>query len=125
MIIAWNRILVDGLMTSGILTVFVLSTMFINYRWWLHDFPKSLQDMLPPKTAAEKRASAIMAIPFFALVIAAPVVSLYLAQSDAGAQYSFLQAWLHAYLIWEFFNLFDLLIIDWIGTSLINPEKPP
>lgn len=123
--LAWNRIVVNGLVTSLVLCAFVVVTMLVTYRQWLQDFPKFLRCLLPPKTAAEKRATILVAIPFFALAIGTPTLSLILAQAEVAVPYSFLEAWTHAWIVWKTFNLFVLLMIDCLRTSLINPAKPP
>jgi hypothetical protein len=120
-----ERVLIDGLVLSAVFTVFVVGSLLWNYRLWIQDFPPDIRDMVPPKTAREKRLTAYLAAPMFLIVLGGPLVSLLLVESQLGGQLRFLTAWLHAYLVWQVVNVWDWLVIDWIGLSLIDPHKPP
>lgn len=120
-----ERILIDGFVLSLLFTAFVVGTLRWNYRIWIQDFPPDIRAMLPPKTDREKKLTMYMAIPMFLLVLGGPLVSLFLVEATGGGELSFPGAWLHAYLVWQFVNVWDWLIIDWIGFCLVDPEKPP
>ena len=77
--------------------------------------------MLPPKTAEEKRLTKVIAVPFFSLLFG----SLAFAAFRYGNSQGFWAMWLHVYLVWQVVNLFDLVVIDWCGTLLIDPMNPP
>ena len=123
--IAFNRVLIDGFILSVIFTAYVFGTLKWNYRLWIQDFPADIRAMVPPKSDREKRMTVYMAIPLFLIILAGPLVSLLLVKSASGADLTFLRAWLHAYLVWEFVNLWDWLIIDWGYLLFVNPAKPP
>ena len=119
-----NRVLIDGLVLSLVFTVVVVGSIKLNYRLWIQDFPPDIRAMLPPKTREEKRQTVWVAIPLFAVILAGPLVSLLLSEASRG-QMGFLQAWLHAYLVWQVVNLWDMVVIDWIGFRLVDPANPP
>lgn len=81
--------------------------------------------MLPPKNVAEKRLTGLLAIPMVALMIGGPLVSVLLVESFSGRGLSFLDAWLHAYLVWQVVNLWDLVVVDIVGFALLDPDNPP
>ena len=120
-----ERVLIDGLVLSAMFTAFVLGSLLWNYRLWIQDFPPDIRAMLPPKTAREKRLTAYLAVPMFLIVLGGPMISLLLVERELERAIGFLTAWLHAYLVWEVVNLWDLLVIDWIGLSFVDPENPP
>lgn len=122
--IAFDRILIDGLVLSLVFTVVVVGSLKLNYRLWIQDFPPDIRAMVPPKTAAEKRQTVWVAIPLFLVILAGPLVSIALVER-AGGDLGFLRAWLHAYLVWQVVNLWDMVIIDWIGFLFVNPARPP
>lgn len=119
------RLLIDGVVTSLILTVFVAGTVFWNYRWWLSDFPPELQDVLPPQTDREKRKALLIAIVFLAFLLLGMAVSFSLLKQQIPTEINFLSAWLHGFLFFQVFNLWDLIVIDWIGFLLVDPSNPP
>lgn len=122
--VSFDRILIDGLMLSAAFSVFVVSSLLINFRLWIQDLPPDIRSMVPPKTAEEKRKTVWLAIPLFVLVIGGPVVSIVMTQAS-DFNYSYPAAWLHAYLLWQVVNVWDLVVIDWIGSLFVNPAKPP
>ena len=63
----FQKILVDGLILSGLASLFILISMRANPRIWLHDYPKEIQARVPPKTAPEKRLSLLIAALVFFL----------------------------------------------------------
>ncbi|MEL6439907.1 MAG: hypothetical protein AAFQ80_11715 [Cyanobacteria bacterium J06621_8] len=119
------RILIDGGLTSLILTVLIVGTIFWNYRWWLADFPPALQDILPPQTTQERQKAILIAIGFFAIIILGMAVSFSLLQQQIPVKLNFFSAWLHGFLFFQVFNLWDLIVIDWIGCLFIDPSNPP
>jgi hypothetical protein len=108
-----------------LLGVFVLFTMRINPRLWLQDFPADIQALVPPKTRAEQRQTIIWGIPLVALFVGIPLASTWLLKDQHGGELPFLVACGHAYGVFVVANLFDLLIIDWLGFALTDPQRPP
>ena len=119
------RVLVDGCITSLILTVYILTTLRWNYRWWLADFPPALQASLPPQTTSEKQRGCLIGIGAFAIILLGMAVSFILLAHQTTAGLTFFSAWLHAFLFFQVFNIWDLLVIDWIGCLFIDPSNPP
>ena len=121
-IMYWSRILFDGALCSLIFGVIVVGTMLYNPRLWLQDMPPDIQALVPPKTLREKRATLLFGIPLVGLMLGYPVASALLVESQMGIQLSYVQAFLHVYAVFMFFNIFDWLVIDW-GTMLFwKPE---
>jgi hypothetical protein len=123
-VIALERILTDGLVLSLAFTALVVGSLKLNYRLWIQDFPPDIRAMVPPKTGAEKRQTVLVAVPLFAIILTGPLVSVLLTEAAHG-QLGFLRAWLHAYLVWQVVNVWDLLVLDWIGFLFVDPANPP
>lgn len=114
-------LLVDATLTTIVFSGFVVGTLLWKPRLWLQDFPPDIQAMIPPKTEQEERLTRVIAVPFFITLFG----TLSFAAYHYGNANGFWALWLHVYLVWQAANLFDLIVIDWGGTLLIDPMNPP
>ena len=114
-------LLIDGFT----ICVLIGALVAFSFRWkpriWLRDLPEDIQELAKPMTTAEKRWVAIVGLLVIAMLFSGMVVSTL----RFGVEDGFLLATLHAYLLFQLFNLFDLLVLDWGMMMLINPAKPP
>lgn len=120
-----SEFLIDWTILTGVFTAFVVGTIRWKPRIWLHDFPADIQALAAPKTAEEKRLTAWIGTPFILVFFGLPVVLAWDLQSVLGTDFSFLNVWLYAYALFFGVNLWDLLVLDWIGITLIDPQNPP
>ncbi len=115
-----STIIIFGVPCSLILSVAVMAMLWYNPRLLLQDYPKDVQQQVPPKTPAEKRVSAYWAAVFFLLVVAFPLAAAPL--SSKAAHHSFLEVFLSAFGVAFLFNLVDWLILDWLIVCTITPK---
>jgi hypothetical protein len=108
-----------------IFSAFVIGTVRWKPRIWLHDFPSDIQAMAAPKTAEEKRLTALVGTPLVIVFIGLPILLAWDLKSILGVNFSFLSAWLYTYSLFFGVNLWDLVILDWIGFTLVDPQHPP
>lgn len=78
-----RNILLDGGVLSLLASLFIVVSLAINPRIWLHDYPKDIQAQVPPKTEQEKKLSLILGIPFLLLLIGVPFLSTYLLKQQS------------------------------------------
>jgi hypothetical protein len=116
-----SQILIDGTLLTVVFSVFVIGSMLWNPRLWLQDFPADLQALMPPKTETEKRQTMLMAAPFFIILFG----GLALTGARYGTEHGFGWLAVHIYLAWQVVNVFDLIVIDWGGMHLVDPQHPP
>ncbi len=117
-----NRILLDGAILSVLACVFIVVSMHINPRIWLHDYPKAIQASAPPKTEKEKSLSLVIGIPFLLLLSAVPLISTFLLKGQSIPEASFLTLFLNAFgVVWAF-NIVDWLVLDWLMFCTITPK---
>jgi hypothetical protein len=114
-------LLMDGIIITLVFTSYLVGTLLWKPRIWLHDFPADLQALMPPKTDLEKRLTALLAIPFFIILFG----GFGLTAARYGTEHGFIGMILHVYLVWQVINLFDLVVIDWMGMHLVDPQNPP
>jgi hypothetical protein len=116
-----HRILFDGLALSLVGSVIILASLAANPRYWLQDFPQSIQDAVPKKTAAEKSASKVWGIPFLLALIGGMTISgILLKRGLPGAR--FVTVYADTLGVALFFNAWDLLVLDWLIVCTITPS---
>lgn len=120
-----NAFVTDLVIFIAFFTAYVLITIRWKPRIWLHDFPVDIQAMAGPKTDEEKRLTTLIGAPLVILFFGLPILLLWDLKVTLGADFSFLSAWLYAYALFISFNLWDLVVLDWGGISLIDPQNPP
>lgn len=121
MMINLQLLLIHGVILSVVFSVFVVGTLLWKPRLWLQDFPSDLQAKIPPKTDAEKRLTRWLGVVFLVILFG----GLGLAAAAYGTTNGFLGLFVHVYLVWQFINLVDLLVIDLGGMHLVDPQNPP
>ncbi len=120
-----SEFLLDLLILTTVFTVFVVGTLRWKPRIWLHDLPADIQALAAPKTADEQRLTTILGAPFIVLFLGLPLLLTWDLKASLGADFSFFSAWLYAYALFVGVNLWDLIALDWIGISLVDPQRPP
>ena len=121
-----SNLLTDGLLTSVVFTLIIGGIVWYNPRLMLQDFPADIKALVPPKTAAEKRLSNLLMIPTMAVFIGLPLYQVLALKASTGGTLPFWTMFLYAYGIFFIVNLWDLVVMDWIGMRLfVNPQKPP
>jgi hypothetical protein len=116
-----HRILLDGTVLSLVGSVIVLASLKANPRYWLQDYPKSIQDAVPKKSNAEKQGARVWGIPFILTLLAGLAISgilLKRAMPDAR----FLTVYMDTLGVALFFNLWDLIVLDWLVFCTITPN---
>ncbi|MEM1205156.1 MAG: hypothetical protein AAGN66_18140 [Acidobacteriota bacterium] len=119
--IDYRLILVDSAVLCGVIGALVGLSFRLGPRIWLRSLPKDIQELAEPMTSAERRWAAIMGL----LIVGSLFSGLVMSTVRFGSGHGFLPAILHAYLVFQAFNLFDLLVLDWGMMQLIDPTKPP
>lgn len=116
-----HRILMDGTILSLVVTLYIVLTAVINLRLWLKDYPPEIQAMVPPKTAAEKKLSLLFGIPLIAIFLGGLAVSTLVLRGQAP-ELPFTALFLNGFGVAMVFNLFDLLILDWLIFCALTPR---
>lgn len=116
------RIIVHGGILSLVASAFIVITMSIDPRIWLQDYPQTIQDRVPPKSAEERKVSLILGIPFLVLLLAVPFASTLALKHRHGGDVPFLQLIANGFGVSFIFNLVDWLILDWLMFCTIIPQ---
>ncbi len=108
-----------GLAASALASVLLYLIGRINPRIMLQDYPRDVQAAVPAKTAAERRQTAIVAIPLWMVLLGCPLAAALTAKAVGAGPLVIGLCALGVVLI---FNLFDLLIVDWLMFCTWTPQ---
>jgi hypothetical protein len=106
------------LMLGGI----ILGSLKYNPRLWLQDYPKPIREMVPPLSSKEKRERIVVAILVMGVLFGGVLIETLLLKASMGEQLTFGAAYLHIFLLFFIFNLFDALVLDLIILTWFTPK---
>jgi hypothetical protein len=109
-----------GLMYSLILAVSFLLLARVNPEAWLNDYPPDIKAKYGAMSAKANRVRLVFGIPIMIFMLGFPFfVIIQLTQINP---LTFWQVFGILLTLFTFFNLFDLLIIDWLVFNTIQPR---
>lgn len=114
--------LLFGLLLSLVLLVIMAISLAIAPDMWVHDYPPDIRAKYGPRSAKASRARPFIAIPFFLAILVVPLLGLQRLAVLYATPLSFWQALGTAFLILFTFNLFDLLVLDWLVFVTLQPK---
>ena len=121
----WNllitRALINGLWLSGVLTVIMIISGRIALDMWVGDYPPDVRQKYGPMSPRAARARPYIAVAVFAAVLAIPILGLVALRSELGSV-PFLAALVYGGVAVFVFNLYDLLILDWLLFCTLQPR---
>ena len=120
--INFQKILIDGAIYSLIASIFLLVTMRINPRLFLQDYPKDVQNKVPPKSTSEKQLSTILGIGFLLILIIGPFLSTLTLKNANLEPLPFWVLLINSFGVAFFFNVVDWLMLDWLLFCTIQPK---
>jgi len=116
------KILIDGMIYALLASLYVLISLWIAPRIWLHNFPQDIQDLVPPKTEHEKKVFLWVGIPYLMLLFAGPFLSALTFRCQTKLPVSFIAIFAHAFGVGIIFNIVDWLVLDWLLLCTITPN---
>ncbi len=116
------KVLIEGLIYSVVLGLIITISQLFNARLWLNCYPKAIQERVPRRTKKEIVMKMIIGIPFILIMFGYPVYSTLVLKKSLGGEYSFWYGFINILALENAFNLFDLLILDWLIFCYINPK---
>jgi hypothetical protein len=127
--VAVQHTLLNGIILSLVLGNITLAALMYNVRLFLHDFPKPIQEKVPPLSPGEKRDRMVLTVLFMGVMLAGLILEttqLRLLNAGQAGTLSFGSAYLHVFLLLAIFNLYDALVLDlgiltWLKPKCIIP----
>ena len=121
----WNLLFYDaliyGLVLSLILTILVVVSGSIALDMFVGDYPPDVKQRYGPMSPRAARLRPYVAALLFTAVLVIPMLGLFALQADLE-YVPFLPAVVFSILSLLVFNLFDLIILDWLFFCSIQPR---
>ena len=111
------RIVQDGALLSIVALTYLLVLLRFNPRVFVRHYPKEIREIVPPKSEKERRMSILLG-----LLIGVPFASALFWRTATLGSHSFWELFAYAFGVLFFFNLADLLILDWLIVCWIKPR---
>jgi hypothetical protein len=116
------RTLRDGALLSIVASTYLLVMLRFNPRMFLKHFPREIREIVPPRSEKERRMSILLGVPLGLLFIGSTLASALLWRASAQGSLSFWELFAHVFGLFFFFNLVDLLILDWLIVCRFTPR---
>jgi len=107
---------------SVLLGIIITGSQIINAEMWLEDYPPDIREKFGPMSKKAKQQKGIVSIFFLAAVFGPIIASLVRLNTLAGEASTFSLFFWNSFIIVMTFNLFDLLILDWLIFAGITPQ---
>lgn len=122
----WNgliaRAILSGAWLSLVLTVIMIISARIAVDMWVGDYPPDIRAKFGPMSRRAARARPYVAAAFFLAVLAIPILGLDAVRREMGVV-SFAAAFTFGAIAVLVFNVFDLLILDWLLFCTVQPRS--
>ena len=111
----------DGVVLSIALGVVIVGSLAYNPRLWINDAPPRVRALTAPLTARERRDRNIVAALFLVTLVAVAVWSAGRLFARYAESVPVAVVFGHFLGVMFLFNLFDLVVIDWLMLLVMRP----
>jgi hypothetical protein len=118
----FNSALLNGLALSLTLTAIMIVSGVVAADMWVGDYPPDIKEKYGPMSPRSARLRPYVAVLFFLVAFAIPILGLFALQNQV-AYIAFIPAFAFAFVSLFVFNLYDLLILDWLFFCTIQPRQ--
>jgi hypothetical protein len=116
-----SSVLIHGLGLCLVLTTIMLISGALAPDMWVGDYPPDIREKYGRMSARAARLRPWVASLFFVVVLAIPILGLFALQAEVGGV-TFLFAFAFGAAALLVFNIFDLLVLDWLFFCTIQPR---
>jgi hypothetical protein len=116
-----NNALLYGLALSLVLGAIMAISLALAPDMWVGDYPPDIRDKYGPMSPRAARLRPFIAIPFFLANLVFPLLALDNLEGKVGSV-PFLPALVSSFIVFLTFNLFDLLVADWLIFCTMRPR---
>ena len=113
--------LVTGLLLSLVLLVIMFISAAVARDMWVGDYPPDIRAKYGPMSARSAHLRPFFAVLVFGATLLIPLLGLFALQQQVG-HLSFIPALVFSALSILVFNLFDLLVLDWLFFCTVQPR---
>jgi hypothetical protein len=111
-----------GVILSMVLVIIMTISVLLAPDIWVGDYPPDVKEKYGPMSEKARKLRPYIAIPFFLAMLLFPLLALFMLESRTAESINFGSAWLSSFLVLIVFNLIDLLILDWLVFSTLQPK---
>lgn len=111
-----------GSLLSLALSLLILASLYLNAEMWLGDYPPDIQEKYGDMGEKAKSQRIVVGILFFVVAIGIIILSTARLLEALGGEAQFLELFLNTFIMLLFFNLVDLIILDWLIFVAIQPS---
>ncbi|MDX1578974.1 MAG: hypothetical protein R3266_10830 [Gemmatimonadota bacterium] len=113
--------LLHGLAMSVALATVIGATLRWNAEMWLGDYPPDIREAFGPMSRTARRQRAVTGVLLGVVLLGALGLGLvWLHRADASPE--FFDVALYVFVLLTTFNLFDLLVLDWLWFVRLRPS---
>ena len=116
----FSKALIEGLGISVIMCMWIAIILKINPRYEMKSYPKKIINEVSPQTEEEKKGFLKIALPMMLIVIIGIVYFIY--RDYKNIDISYITLFLHSFVVFQVWNIFDLFIMDWLIFCTIQPK---
>ena len=117
-----KRIVTDGSIMSVLLGSIIMAIVYYNAEIMHDDYPPHIQEKALPMSDTAKKQRVVVTIPFITLLLGFPTYSNLKLKRQNDGHLSLKNAFINAYAVFAFSNLFDLLILDYLVMLRMRPR---
>lgn len=114
-----SHALLYGGVLSLVLSVLLIGLLWFNAEIMLGDYPPDIRKMHGPMSARSKRQKPIASIVVGAPAMAVVAVSFSAVRAYDGGDISFQTAFVHLFVMFQVFNIVDLLLLDFALVAFV------
>ncbi len=113
--------LLHGLILSVALGAVIVGSLRLNAETWLNDYPPDIRKAFGPMSEKARRQRIPLGILFGVVLVGALALGLvWLFRADGSP--GFTDIFVYVFALTTTFNLFDLLILDWLWFVKLQPS---
>lgn len=114
--------LLFGALLSVLIVILMIVSAAVALDMWLNDYPPDIRAKYGPMSAKGKRVKPVFAVILIGTMLGVFALSLVRLHTLLGRDFSFGEALASIFLVALIFNIFDLLVLDWLLFVIWTPR---
>lgn len=116
-----RRLVIDGLSLAIAFSVIVLGSAYLNIWLWFDDFPPEIQALVEEPPEVPTWQPVIFGLALFGTILFIGVRSTAALLREGGDRAGFPLAVVHAFLLFQVVNAWDVVVLDWLIFTTWTP----
>ena len=116
-----HRVVRDGLLLSVVFSAIIVGTALIDPWIMLENYPPAIRELVTPPDDLPVVLPVVIGVGMMVVLVWLMVRSVVALERDRGGRLGLAGAALHAWLLFQVVNLWDVVILDWLLFVTIQP----